>query len=80
MSDPTLNCSTRSAVPPEFSDSGPLILLTEREVARAVRLSPAMLQKLRREGAGPAFVRIGSAVRYPMPALAEWVTARMSHA
>lgn len=36
--------------------------LTEQEVASATRLSRAMLQKLRRKGGGPTFVRIGSAI------------------
>ena len=48
-------------------------LLTERELARAARLSPAMLQKMRRDGSGPAFVRVGSAIRYPAAGVAAWV-------
>lgn len=57
--------------PPEKAAS----LLTERDVAARLRLSPAMLQKLRREGGGPAFVRIGSAVRYPDNAVTAWLAA-----
>ena len=57
--------------PPEPAAS----LLTEKDVAERLRLSPAMLQKLRREGGGPAFVRIGSAIRYPVAAVASWLDA-----
>ena len=48
-------------------------VFTEREAAEAMRLSRAMLQKLRRQGGGPAYVRIGSAIRYPSAGLAEWL-------
>ena len=51
----------------------PASLLTEKELATAVRLSPAKLQKLRREGDGPAFVRIGSSVRYPVAGVDAWL-------
>ena len=56
--------------PPE-----PAALLTERELAAMAKLSPAMLQKLRRESRGPAFVRIGSAIRYPVAAVHAWLAA-----
>lgn len=60
-------CSTPSPVLAE--------LLTERELAAMARLSPSMLQKLRREGGGAAFVRIGSAVRYPLASVHAWLRA-----
>jgi predicted DNA-binding transcriptional regulator AlpA len=50
-------------------------LLTEKELAAMAKLSPAMLQKLRRESCGPAFVRIGSAIRYPVAAVYAWLAA-----
>ena len=50
-------------------------LLTEKELAAMAKLSPAMLQKLRRESRGPAFVRIGSAIRYPVAAVHAWLAA-----
>lgn len=40
-------------------------LLTEREVAKKLRLSVAALHKWRREGRGPAWVKLERAVRYP---------------
>lgn len=48
-------------------------LLTEKELAAISRLSIGMLQKLRREGSGPGFVRIGSAVRYPVANVHAWL-------
>ena len=50
-------------------------LLTEREACARVRMSPAFFQAMRRKGTGPKFVRIGKAVRYPEPALSEWLAA-----
>lgn len=74
MNGASASCSTLPPAPAGFcSDSLPLALLTEKEVAGLARLSTAMLQKLRREGGGPAFVRIGSAVRYPTAAVSTWI-------
>ena len=57
-----------------------LQLLGEKEVAAKLGLSQAMLQKMRREGNGPAFVRIGSSVRYPVADLRNWLAALVSKA
>ena len=54
-------------------------LLTEKDLARLASLSPAMLQKLRRENKGPAYVRIGSAIRYPVAAVDAWLAALSAH-
>lgn len=51
------------------------LLISEREVCKKLRISASMLQKMRRTGTGPAFVRIGKAVRYPAAALADWLSA-----
>lgn len=69
---------TLSPAPADSTASAVPALLTEREVASAMKLSTAMLQKMRREGTGPAFVRIGSSIRYPVSALAAWVTSRQT--
>jgi predicted DNA-binding transcriptional regulator AlpA len=71
-SNPPAALAASSAVAPT--------LLTERELARAARLSQAMLQKMRREGSGPAFVRVGSAVRYPAASVAAWVASLQASA
>ena len=59
--------------PTNTNDDASALLLTEKEVAATLRLSPEMLQKLRREDRGPAFVRIGSAIRYPAGGVQAWV-------
>lgn len=48
-------------------------LITEKRLAHDVSLSLPMLRKLRREGRGPAYLRIGSAIRYPIAAVNEWL-------
>lgn len=48
-------------------------LLTEREVAAKLRVSPAALTKWRRESRGPAWVKLERAVRYPASDLAEFI-------
>lgn len=60
------DCLTRSAEPV-------VSLLTEKDLAAMAQVSPALLQKLRREGGGPAFVRIGTAIRYPAAAVGAWL-------
>lgn len=55
--------------------AAPASLLTERDLCARLRLSPAHVQAMRRKGIGPQFVRIGKAVRYPEPALSEWLAA-----
>ena len=44
-------------------------LLTEREAAAFLRLKPVTLKKWRCRGRGPAYVRLGSAIRYERAAL-----------
>jgi hypothetical protein len=46
--------------------SDPKELLTERELAELWKVTPDCLQKMRHEGRGPCFIRIGRLVRYRM--------------
>lgn len=46
--------------------SEPERLLTEGELAELWSVTPECLQKMRHEGRGPRFVRIGRLVRYRM--------------
>lgn len=39
-------------------------LLTENQAARILRVSPRTLQGWRHRGTGPAYVKLGTAVRY----------------
>ena len=52
-------------------------LLTPDEAAQRVRMAPRTLQRMRYEGGGPEFVRLGHrTVRYSPSALARWVEGR----
>jgi predicted DNA-binding transcriptional regulator AlpA len=52
-------------------------LLTEREVAAALRVSRAALRFWRARGGGPPWVRIGDRlIRYEVAALREWIENR----
>ncbi len=47
--------------------------LTEKEAAKHLGLSVAWFQRKRWEGNGPPYVKVGSAVRYNVRKLDEWV-------
>ena len=49
--------------------------LTEAELARRWRLSPRTLQRWRREGRGPAFLRLGRRVLYEATAVSRFEAA-----
>jgi hypothetical protein len=66
----------RSPVPPVPHDPRPA--LTEREAASRVRMSPAFMRAARAGRAsipGPAYVRIGKAIRYFDSDLDAWIAA-----
>jgi excisionase family DNA binding protein len=52
--------------------------LTPREAAEYLRSSVSTLAKLRMYGGGPAFTRIGRAIRYPRAELDRYMAARIS--
>ena len=49
------------------------MILTTREAAALLTLSPSMLQRFRVKGGGPRYLQIGGAVRYARVDLLEWV-------
>ena len=49
--------------------------LTEREAATFLRLSARTMQRRRRDGTGPKFVRMGARIRYRVRDVAEWTNA-----
>jgi excisionase family DNA binding protein len=52
-------------------------LLTVAEAASLLKLSPRTLDKWRLQpGVGPAFVRVGSAIRYRGSDLKDWLNSR----
>ena len=52
-----------------------LSLLTTQAAARLVGLSPRTLETFRVRGGGPAFIKLGGAVRYETKALQDWIDA-----
>jgi excisionase family DNA binding protein len=51
-------------------------LLTTGEAAKQLSLSPRTLETLRLRGGGPAYVKMGKAVRYEPQAVEAWINAR----
>lgn len=51
----------------------PALLVSEREAARLLSLSPATLRAWRRAGTGPAAVRLGRRIAYSRDALAAYI-------
>ncbi|MGE8942034.1 helix-turn-helix transcriptional regulator [Leptospira interrogans] len=47
-------------------------LLTEQELARIFRVHSKFFSKLRVEGGGPIYLKIGTAVRYPWSEVKAW--------
>ena len=45
------------------------------EISKRADLSPSFLEKLRYEGGGPPFVKVGRAVRYSIPEFDQWMSA-----
>jgi predicted DNA-binding transcriptional regulator AlpA len=52
-------------------------LLTPRDAADVLRLSPSWLAKARMRGDGPAFVKLGRSIRYSETALAQFMKAHV---
>jgi predicted DNA-binding transcriptional regulator AlpA len=51
-------------------------LLTPRDAATILRLSPSWLAKARMRGDGPPYVKLGRSIRYSEGALAQWMKSR----
>jgi excisionase family DNA binding protein len=58
------------------TQSQPAALLRSREAAAHLGFSVDTLKHWRKHGGGPAFVRIGTRVRYRKEALDAWIAAR----
>jgi len=50
-------------------------LLTTSAAGDVLGLSPRTLETLRVRGGGPAFIKLGSSVRYEPQALQDWIDA-----
>ena len=51
-------------------------LLTPKDAANFLRLSPSWLAKARMRGDGPPYVKLGRAIRYREGALVQWMRSR----
>jgi excisionase family DNA binding protein len=52
---------------------------TPEEAAEYLRSSPSTLAKLRLNGGGPAFTRIGRVIRYRRSDLDRWMSDKLAH-
>ena len=52
-------------------------LLTPRDAATVLRLSPSWLAKARMLGDGPPYVKLGRSIRYRHGALEQWMKSRV---
>jgi excisionase family DNA binding protein len=53
-------------------------LLTPKETAKVLKVTPAALSRFRREGRGPAFTRVGKLVRYRCEDLDRWLSEQIT--
>ena len=53
------------------------VLITEKELATLLNVSPYWCQKSRWRGDGPPYVRIGAAIRYHIPSVEAWLQSRV---
>ena len=60
--------------PPNSLQLSPL--LTPKEVAVRLKVSPSWLAKARMRGDGPPYIRIGRSIRYSEAALIQWMKSR----
>jgi predicted DNA-binding transcriptional regulator AlpA len=52
-------------------------LLTTKETAQRLGVSPSWLAKARMRGDGPPYVKLGRSVRYDEGVLAQWMKSRL---
>jgi Helix-turn-helix domain len=67
--------SAQSSISGSQQKSAPLVLalLTAREAARVLKVSVSWLAKARMRGDGPAYIKVGRAIRYTELALQQWL-------
>jgi predicted DNA-binding transcriptional regulator AlpA len=51
-------------------------LLTARDAANLLRLSPSWLAKARMRGDGPPYVKLGRSIRYTETGILQWMRSR----
>ena len=70
--EPPLRSTLKSVREPSWCEP----LLTARDAASFLRLSPSWLAKARMRGDGPPYVKLGRSVRYREGALVQWLKSR----
>jgi predicted DNA-binding transcriptional regulator AlpA len=69
--------SLASGVTPPKPVTPVIVLLTPKEAARLLKLSPSWLAKARMRGDGPPYIKLpGRTVRYIDAALIQWTKSR----
>ena len=68
---------TQQNIPATKTASGYERLLTAKDAANFLRVSPSWLAKSRMRGDGPPYAKIGGSVRYSEGALVQWVKSRL---
>ena len=59
--------------PPDNTKTDKLKFLTTEQVADLLQIKPQTLAKMRMKGRGPAFTRVGRAIRYSRVAVEKWL-------
>ena len=72
----SLKPSNLHGTPPSGLSQATAVLLTSKEAARLLNLSVSWLAKRRLAGDGPAYIKMGGAVRYSQAALEQWMKAQ----
>ena len=72
----TSTLSRTDLLPDRVSPLTVMPLLTPREAARVLMVSESWLAKARMRGDGPAYVKVGRAVRYAQTALLQWLKSQ----
>ncbi len=58
-------------------ETPPFRFLTPEQLSRSLKVSPRMLERMRIEGTGPRYIRLGyRTVRYSVEAVQEWLESR----
>jgi hypothetical protein len=70
--------STKSLGPAASSTPSAIhqVLLTPKQAAALLNLSPSWLAKQRLKGGGPPYMKMGGAVRYNAVSLQEWMKGK----
>jgi predicted DNA-binding transcriptional regulator AlpA len=66
----------QSAMQQKSVSPADFVLLTAKEAADRLKISPSWLAKARMRGDGPPYIRVGRSIRYSEAALLQWMKSR----